>query len=160
MEAMTQKTAPTKSGPAWQSIMSGVEPLKHFVFTNDGAKHMPNRYYKSFLWYARNNYGLKTMAAVNINEEHVQNFLEADAIDYVQNIKDVESVGDDVNIDTVEYELGVNDYGIIFLHLDEVDETGHRISRRGEDFSFDLQEYLDAIEIVDGQIKRVIDAID
>ena len=155
MEAMTQRTSVTNSGPGWQSVMTGVEPLKHLVFTN--ARTTPNRYYNSFLWYARNEYDLKTMAAVNLEEKHTYAFLEDDSTDFFQNTHDMENkaLGDEENIETIEYELGVNDYGITFLCIENVDAAGHRYFQ-----TFDTQEYLDAIEIADGQIGRVLDAID
>ena len=68
------------SAPGWNSIMSGVEPTKHRYMYN-GLVFMKNPYYKSFLWRAKHDAGLKTMAAVTYWTDRLSRPVEEDDVD-------------------------------------------------------------------------------
>ena len=50
MNATTQLSAATSSGPGWMSILTGVEPSKHGVYSN-GDYSNRNSDYSTFLWH-------------------------------------------------------------------------------------------------------------
>ena len=60
--------------------MSGVEPIKHRAFYN-ANNIFRDADYKSFLWRAKNEYNLNTMAAVNLKIGILETAIEEDATD-------------------------------------------------------------------------------
>ena len=145
---MTQLGAATRSGPGWHSILLGVEPEKHEVFVNETADTR-NYDYKTFLWRAKNEFGLRTMTTFSYRHDwFAESLLEADAADYAKFQSEEDSTV------LLEAELKNNDYELIFFQLKDVDLTGHRTG-----FDKDNPFYVSAIERVDSQIKRCLDAI-
>ena len=99
MEAMTHDSILTNSGPGWRSILTGVNREKHGNFDNNHFFTV-NSDYKSFLWHARVEYGLRTLVMLNLNASDWEDFLnslfETDSTDQILNSfpEDVELASD------------------------------------------------------------------
>ena len=65
--------------------MTGVNPFKHHVFYNDELEYK-NHDHKSFLWHARNEFGLKTLVVANMADVGIlEAMVEDDAFDLQMN---------------------------------------------------------------------------
>ena len=85
LEATTQTVTATSSSPGWLSIMRGVSPLKHKVL-NNGEESSQDSAYKSFLWHAKNDFGLKTMAVASFTSSAIYDaMVEDDAVEIQRN---------------------------------------------------------------------------
>jgi predicted AlkP superfamily pyrophosphatase or phosphodiesterase len=146
-KATTQLAAATSSGPGWMSILTGVSPDKHGVWVN-GVYFTRVAEYKTFLWYAHQEMGLQTMTSVTW-PELLEDIIEEDAYDegFINS--------DEGTTSRLETDLVEEDHRLIFVHLDEVDHAGHSTG-----FSTDNADYLDAIQVIDGQVGRMLDAIE
>ena len=81
MEATIQRGGPSRSGPGWHSFMTGVGTEKHGVINNESVGQDRNRDYKTFLWYAKNEYGIKTMTTFSYHKDWFEDVLiENDAV--------------------------------------------------------------------------------
>ena len=75
---------PTMSGGGWSSILRGVESSKHKVFNNGEEYYKVGNFnYKSFLWHIKQDFGLKTLAAVAW-EDLKTHLIETDATDEIR----------------------------------------------------------------------------
>ena len=62
--------------------MTGVEPLKHGVYSNDTPTKYRNFDYKTFLWHAKNDYDLSTMTTFSYGAEwYTTSLIEPDGVD-------------------------------------------------------------------------------
>lgn len=144
-DARTQLTANTVSGPGWTSILTGGEPANHGVMGNDDlAARNPG--WPTFLARARG-MGLSTAAACQWLPI-LTSIIEPDATDW-------RGTGNQTVVTAVAAgELRTADHDVMFVHLDDPDHEGHAIG-----FSVDVPEYLAAIERVDADTNRLIEAI-
>jgi predicted AlkP superfamily pyrophosphatase or phosphodiesterase len=127
--------------------LTGVSPDKHGVWVNS-VYFTRVAEYKTFLWYAHQEMGLRTMTSVTW-PELLEDIIEEDAY----NEGSINS--DEGTTSHLETNLVEKDNQLIFIHLDDADHAGHSTG-----FSSDNPEYIDAIEILDNQVGRILDAID
>ena len=104
--------------------------------------------YKTFFWYLKNTYGLKTMATIAWNELYTH-LIEADALDRFRLHLDVD--GAYQVADAIEHE----DFDVYMWGANDVDESGHDFA-----FSPESPEYMKAINLTDGRIGQLVDAIE
>lgn len=144
-DARTQLTGDTVSGPAWTSILTGAEPANHGVMgNNDLADRNPG--WPTFLARARS-MGLSTAAACQWLPI-LTSILEPDAVDW-------RGTGNQTVVTAVAAgELRTADHAVMFVHMDDPDHEGHAIG-----YSADIPEYVAAIERVDADAGRLIEAI-
>ena len=82
MDATIQRVGWSKSGPGWHSFMTGVEASKHGVTDNEDVEKNRNRDYKTFLWYARNEYGIRTMTTYSYHKDwFIEALIEKDGVE-------------------------------------------------------------------------------
>lgn len=146
-EASTQTDTETVSAPGWLTLLTGVQPSKHKVYSNgDFTEHDPA--YPSFLSRARTELGLTTAAAC---DWEILCALILDAEDAL----DTSEVGDENDVtEAMESWLADNDYDVHFIHLDLPDHAGH-----ADGFSPDVTTYIEAIEQSDALSGRLLAAI-
>ena len=133
----------------WSSILRGVGSYKHRIDGNGiGSYEKAQAQYKTFLWYAKHIANLRTASIVTWNDLYTH-LIEPDATDFIRSASDSEGTY------YVEDLIKNQDFDIIFWGNDDVDGHGH-----GYGFDPNVPEYLRSIEIVDSQIKRLMDAID
>jgi predicted AlkP superfamily pyrophosphatase or phosphodiesterase len=151
-ELGTPTEQPTFSGPGWSSILTGVWVDKHGVIDNsfEGARYDeyphffvrvreqdPDAYLSSFT-----SWQLINLVILEGEDEAftplVPTSAEADA----------------AVTDAVVEHLEEDSPDVVFVHLDEVDHTGHVAG-----YSPMAPEYLAAIELIDAQIGQMLDAI-
>jgi predicted AlkP superfamily pyrophosphatase or phosphodiesterase len=145
--ASTQLTAPAVSAPGWVSVLTGVEPSKHWVLDNESLSGY-NPEYPSFLLRARRDYGLKTAAAAQwfllITE-----FLEKEgALDF-QSMNFDKYMAEDM-----ARHLKNANSDIHFIVFDDADEAGHLAG-----FGPDEPLYILALQETDASIGKLLDAI-
>ena len=147
MTARTQMTAPTKSGPGWASILTGVDAHKHQVESNDLADmDQKDAQWPSLI--ERASTALNVTSAAIVNWIPVALLLPESAVESYQ-------TGDDVQVGGMASEsLREQDHRLTFVHLDEVDGTGH-----GTGFSKDNPVYLSAIEASDLYVGQMLAGI-
>jgi hypothetical protein len=141
--ASTQLEAPTKSGPGWASILTGVDAGKHLVDANDDLAEI-DRGYPSFLARARDA-GLSI--GVSAQWSGIRALLEPEIAETAGR-----GIAREVVADAVD-QLG-GDVDVLFVHLDDVDIQGHTTG-----FSPENPAYLDAIETVDRHVGTILDAV-
>ena len=146
MEAMTNGQTVTKSSPGWHSIVTGVDPIKHGIPTN-GVYLFRNFDYKSFLWHAHNDYGLKTMAVTQMRSHMWESTIEKDAVDFKVNQDLKTAVDVDPHEVILARELVENDYDVTFWMIKHIDRSGHAY-----EFGPESPIYMENIEMVDDQI--------
>ena len=136
MEATIQRGGPSRSGPGWHSFMTGVGTEKHGVINNESVGQDRNRDYKTFLWYAKNEYGIKTMTTFSYHKDWFGDILiENNAV-----LKEIQQTEEESAV-MLEDEIVYEDYQLIFYQFKNVDKTGHRSG-----FSKDNPEYIQVIE--------------
>lgn len=146
LRATTQLEAPTKSGPGWASILTGVDANKHRVVDNQTFPAR-DRAYPSMLARAKTR-GLRTAAVCNwfpLITELVQDEKSADY--------EVLAPADSWVTDEAVLALG-GDFDLVFVHLDDVDKAGHSTG-----FSIDNPDYLAAVETKDAQVGAILTAL-
>jgi hypothetical protein len=145
--AHTQLTAPTKSGPGWASILTGVDADKHLVESNDLADmDQKDPAWPSVVERAKSALGVGSTAIVNWIP--VALLLPETAVESYQ-------TGDDVQVGSMASEsLRELDHGLTFVHLDEVDGYGHSTG-----FSKDNPLYIAAIEASDLYVGQMLTGI-
>ena len=145
--ASTQRQGLTISGPGWTSILTGVGPDKHQVFTNDGWAGR-NRDYPTFLLRARSELGVPTAAASHW-APITDSLIEPEATD-----ARVGGLGDEEITDAVCAWLAEADHHLTFVQLDDPDHAGHV-----HGFSASVVEYRAAVETADRQLGRMLGAL-
>ena len=145
--ARTQSTAPTKSGPGWASIMTGVEPDKHEVTNNlNEVLEGHNQLYPSFLQRAHEELGSLAVAAA-----HWAPVLLLNPADVLEEV----ALGNDPSVASQMSDfLYANDYDVHFLHLDDPDAAGHSAG-----FAVGNPLYLEAISNSDTYIGGLLDSL-
>ena len=150
-EATEQQTF---SGPGWSSILTGVWADKHRVEVNvfddarfDEYPHFfarvrelnPDAYLSSFVTWAPINDSILSPADAD-------EAFSPDAVD--------SAAGDIAVTAAVVAHLGSKTPDVVFVHLDEVDHQGHLSG-----FSTTVPEYMGAVETIDTQIGRILQAL-
>ena len=145
--AHTQLQAPTKSGPGWASVLSGVDAAKHGVQSNDATDMAEiDPAYPSFLTRIRDQLGLTTAAVVNWVP--IMMMVPETSADTLE-------IGDDAMVgEKMSALLRDGNHGVHFVHLDEVDGQGHTAG-----FSADNPAYLDEITECDTYLGDMVDAV-
>lgn len=146
--------ADTVSGPGWSNILTGVWPDKHNVLTNDFSEPRYNRYPHVFSRLREANpdavtasfstwapIAEKIVASASVNEN-----VSDDGNDY-------RKWDEKVTNRCVDY-LSDSNPDIVFWYQGQVDEMGH-----AHGFHPSVKAYTTAIETVDGNVAKVIDAI-
>ncbi len=137
---------PTKSGPCWSSIMTGVWNDKHGVTDNTFANSRHTQYPHFFKRLKDINPDFKIASLVywgGINSGVTTN------ADYVRSISD----DDDLAAETINL-LNNDNYDCIFVQFGEIDAAGH-----SDNFSPDSPQYIAAIEKIDGLVGNVLAAL-
>ena len=136
---------PTKSGPGWMSILTGVWAHKHKVMDNEFIAPNFAQYPSLFSTIFKACPQAALYSIVNwrpINEHILMN------ASYCFDVKD------DARVTTeVVKTLREKDPHVVFVHLDEVDAAGHQSFAR-EDLN-----YLNAIGQADKHISQMLDAL-
>lgn len=137
---------PTKSGPCWSSIMTGVWNDKHGVTDNTFANKNSYQYPHFFKRLKDFNPALNTASLVywgGINSGVTTN------ADYVR------SIGNDDDLAAEAINLLNNDkYDCIFVQFGEIDAAGH-----SDNFSPNSPQYIAAIEKIDGLVGNLLAAL-
>ncbi len=137
LDAQTQATSPTVSGPGWASILTGVETSRHAVIDNDTVTGR-SADTPSFLQILTAQ-GHRT--AVIAHWTGIPPLVGPDA-------GPVALAASDAAVGTqLAARLAADDDDCLFVHFDEVDGAGH-----GAGFSVDQPAYLAAIEGVDAAL--------
>lgn len=135
----------TVSCPGWSTLLHGVWPDKHGVFSNDISNLNYGKYLDIFHYLRLHNpsYSLATIS-------HWDNFLRLTTEeDYAQPVES------DLEVKDKALELLQNcNPDVVLLHFDDVDETGH-----SSGFSPSNPEYIQAIQTIGGHIQQLLDAI-
>ena len=140
-DARTHLKYTTWSGAGWSSIFRGVDSQKHLVKGNGVINfHTFDCTYKTFLWYLKNTFGLKTTATIAWNELY-SHLVEPDALDRFRILLDED--GAYQMADQIEHE----DFDIYVWGANDVDESGHDFA-----FSPENPQYMDAIRKTDQRI--------
>ncbi len=147
MTATTQLGAPTVSGPGWTSILTGVDADKHGIYGNGGWDDL-DRTWPTFVGRAHD-LGLSTATAIHWLPIHV------DIIEDGVTDEAVPASDDELVTEGMADMLSFSDHDLHFIHLDDVDGAGH-----DSGFSIDNPTYVAAIETVDGQVGRLLAAVD
>ncbi len=145
LDARTQLTGPTSSGPGWTSIFTGVEVEDHGVTTNgvydslDGT--WPTIVARSVAA------GRTAISAVHWPDVN-SGILETDllSLGYLAD--------DDGVTDWMADQLVAGDWDLHIVHLDDVDAAGH-----ASGFSADNPDYVAAIEAQDDRSGRLLAAL-
>lgn len=145
LRASTQLQAPTVSGPGWTSMLTGVDSDKHRIVENGGYADI-NRLYPTFIGRAHG-FGLSTATAIHWLPIQVS-LIEPTVTDEIVFGLD-ETVADGMT----EF-IAEADYQVLFAALDDVDHAGHRGG-----FVLENPDYVDAIEVADEQVGRMLTAI-
>ena len=141
----------TDSAPNWTSILTGVSFFKHGLQNGDvgDVERAANDGYPTIFTYAREAKPDAQLASfVNwtpINKTIIEN--DADIYKF--------NAGDDAAVTqaVVDYLNDGNAPTVFFLQLDSVDHAGHSLGSKS-------QEYLDQLNIVDGYLGQIYDAIE
>lgn len=146
-EASTQTDTFTVSAPGWLSLLTGVQPSKHKVYSNeDFTNHSTD--FPTFLARAKRDLGLTTAGACDW-EVLCALILEA------EDALDASEIGDEQEVtEAMEYWLAEEDYDVHYIHIDLPDHAGHAVG-----FSPDITEYIDAIELSDALSGRLMAAL-
>lgn len=138
----------TISGPGWSAILCGVWSEKHLVTGNNFSSNNYDSYPSLFKHAEDANQAINTLSICHwapINDAIVQ-----DEADFKLNV----SSDAEVSNQAASY-ISSNDPDLIFLHYDDVDHAGH-----GSGFDPNNSAYIQAIEIVDGLLTPVLEAIE
>lgn len=141
-----QTCAITVSGPAWTSLLTGVEPEKHGVVDNsfDGARY--DRYPTVFDRVRAHIPHARTASVVNwgpINDSIIR---EADTLISVK--------PDELVADAVVELLHDDDPDLVFVQLDQPDAAGH-----SHTYSPESPGYLRQLSETDGHVGRIVGAV-
>jgi predicted AlkP superfamily pyrophosphatase or phosphodiesterase len=145
--ASTQLTGRTSSGPGWTSILTGVEVEKHGVVENSLYDDF-DRSYHTVIRRAQDELGARISMASHWP-------------DIVNGIVETEYRGeiymgfDEPVADHVAEIVGQDTADLYFVQLDDIDDAGHTSG-----FDVENPEYIDAIELTDEYVGRIIDAVD
>lgn len=147
-EASTQTDTFTLSAPGWLSLLTGVQPSKHGVYSNeDFLNHSVD--YPTIMTRAKRDLNLTTAAAC---DWAVLCALMWEAEESLNNRWAGDELG--VTIAVVQW-LIEEDYDINFIHINLPDQAGH-----AHGFGPDVTEYIEAIEQSDALSGRLIAAIE
>jgi len=138
----------SSSGPCWTSMLTGVWHQKHHVLTNDYKD--PNlEYYPHFFRRIREEKPhLESYSVVNWSPIH--KIIQQGDATYAS------SPGSDGRVTSELVRLLKNeDPDVIFVQLDDVDHAGH-----ANGFSAKSEKYLKAIEKSDGQVGKILKALE
>ena len=149
--------SPTSSGPSWMSSLHGVPVENHGINDNalvegtDLTPYPANSKYPSYLRAVKEDDPTKTVAAIygwqafdNMIEEGLGIYKVAPASN---NQATVDETNTAIAVDYVKE----NKPELLFFHFGNVDTVGHADG-------WGTETYYDAINTVDGQIKRIYDA--
>ena len=144
--ASTQLEAPTKSGPGWASVLTGVDANKHGVVANEGYEGR-NPAFPTFVARAQSEAAVRS--AVGASWIHVHSLIEDDATNIEW------WAPDDPLSDWLAERIVTGPEELFFVHFDDVDHAGH-----ASGFSPENAAYLAEVEDVDRQIGKLLRAID
>lgn len=143
-DASTQLAMPTKSGPGWVSVLTGVDGDKHRVADNvDFTVRNPD--FPTFLERAKA-HGLNVR--VGTGWLHILSMLP----DEFREVGVTSS--DDYVTNWTSDAISAGEAGLYFVQLDDVDGEGHRTG-----FSKDNPAYVAEIEDVDQQVGTLLEAM-
>lgn len=135
----------TSSGPSWASMLSGAFPDKHGWVDDVRAKRFNGRF-PTFI---------TRLKAYNKNLSIVSLITWPDIQPLTTGADVSESIkGDQAAADRAVELLTKTNPDAIFVHLDDVDGTGH-----GKGFSPDVPEYIKAIEDADRRVGQIVAAV-
>ncbi len=143
--ASTQLHAATVSGPGWTSMLTGVDSDKHGIVENGGWTDI-NRAYPTLIGRAHS-LGLGTATAIHWLPIQFS-IIEAETTDEA-----VLGLDDEVASGMADL-LADGDYDVHFAALDDVDHAGH-----ASGFSLESPEYVAAVQVADGQVGQMLQAI-
>lgn len=149
LEAATSRE--TVSGPSWSNVLCGVWPDKHRVVDNRFLISDYEAFPSVFTLVKRADPARRTAMFANwgpIGER----ILKTDPIDEKVSLRDTND--DAPQVAACEAALAGGDADLTFAYIGRVDETGHR-----HGFHADSPVYLEAIELADRQLGRLLDAI-
>lgn len=142
----TQLSGPTVSGPGWVSILMGVEPQQHGLYDNESWPSLD----PSFPSFIARAHGLGYETATAIHWIPIQtSIIEPGVSDHI-------ALGTDEAV--TEGMVGFledTETDVAFVHLDDCDGAGH-----GFGFSNAVPEYATAVEVTDGYIGQLLEAIE
>jgi hypothetical protein len=147
----------TFSAPNWSTILHGVHRDKHQSLDNDYPATNLDAWPDFFTYLERQNPGWNTYRVMTWKEAHEGQPTSAD----VAIFRDYQTQGDELATEDVVRLLAgdhpeyADDPDAIFIFYSDTDEAGHEFG-----FHPDVPEYLSAIETVDGQLGRIIAAME
>jgi hypothetical protein len=143
-DASTQLEAPTKSGPGWASVLTGVDADKHLVESNEDLADVALDAHPSFLARAEE---AGRSVAVSAQWNGIRSLIEP-------SLAERSGRGDAEAVTSAAATMLGGDNDLVFVHLDDVDIQGHLTG-----FSAENPRYLAAIERVDARVGSLIDAL-
>ncbi|MGW7428247.1 alkaline phosphatase family protein [Streptomyces sp. NPDC054861] len=137
--------APTSSGPGWSSIATGAWPDKHKVVDNTFAGARYDLYPDYATRLENSDPALDTLVVGTWSP--IRDTVFGPAVDTrLGGVNDADTTA------TAVSKLTTTDADATFVHLDEVDGAGHS-------HGTEHQAYRDALNVADGQIGRILDAV-
>ncbi len=141
----------TTSAQNWGAILTGVSYLRHMMTNTitDNTTRTSDTKYPSIFTYARRAFPDAELAGFGNWSNINRGIIETDI-----NVTKVNPGGDEAVTQAIcDYFDAGNAPTLFFVQLDDVDHVGH-------DKGSKSQEYIDQIEVADGYIGRIYDAID
>ena len=138
----------SSSGPAWSAMLTGVWHQKHNVTNNDYTNPDLENYPHFFHRIREEESGLNCYSVANWGPIH-KILQEGDATYSASASKDARVTS------KVSAMLKSQEVDVMFVQLDEVDHAGHT-----HDYNVESEKYLKAIEKIDRQVGKMVDALD
>eukprot|EP00128_Syssomonas_multiformis_P018253 Colp12_sorted_trinity150504_noHs@22987 len=153
----TRAVLPTVSAPNWGSILSGAGPEEHGILDNDwvvGSELEPETgaktYFPSIFQVVRDQTNAVKTAFYNDWVGFLQIFPQEFA-DFIYTSSS-DPNGEEVTDHVIEEIIKPKKAQLMFLHFDDVDETGH-------EHGWGTPEYYRAVETCDRQVGRLLEAL-
>jgi predicted AlkP superfamily pyrophosphatase or phosphodiesterase len=148
-------TADTVSGPGWSNLLTGVWADKHGVLDNK----FKSPHYEEFPHFFRHVKEAfpRAYTCSYCTWEPIQKLIlsAADDSKFFPSSQEVSYVASDEQCAAKAVQtLNEGDPDVMFVYLGNVDETGHK-----KGFHPSVPEYIEALQTVDGQIGRILDAL-
>ncbi|MEA3211621.1 MAG: hypothetical protein QOE70_4678 [Chthoniobacter sp.] len=162
---------PTKSGPGWSTVLTGVWTDQHGVSDNSfaGQKFAQAPHFLRRLKELRPASSASSLCSWPAINPNIVTLSEVNAQPFVD-LK-FQAVFDKTNAepDWIERDRSVRDRtvqhlrednpDVVFVHFDQVDEAGHDAAKTGSRFAPDDPQYLASISTVDGYVGELLAAL-
>lgn len=143
--------APTVSGPGWSSILCGVWHIRHGVKDNTFRGANYGQYPHMFTRLKELRPEIKVASWVTWQE--IDKYITPASTD-VRAFFNYKDHGDEKNCERACADIVASNIDVAFYYVSDIDETGHTYG-----FHPAIPEYMNAINLADQQVGRVLDAV-